>query len=401
MEIMDQEKYIDNTKQDLERARAEISMLYEISNAMRSTLNLDEILYIILTAVTSHAGLGFNRAMLFMVNEKGNALEGRMGIGPQSGEEAYHIWKKIEGEQMDLNDLIEAYKEFAAKRNTPLDNTIKDIKVPLREDGGIIALTAMEGKSFEVNTHETRVKINDLTLQFLHVDHFVSVPLKAKDKVIGVILADNFITKKPIAKDDVRMLNMFANHAGLAIENSRFYEQALRLSQTDYLTQLWNHGYFQHIIADEFKKATESKHHLSIIMLDIDNFKNYNDKLGHQYGDAVLREIGNIIKESLRKSDSPCRYGGEEFVIILPQTSKDEAYKFAERLRTKIEFYNFSKEEVQPYGKITVSSGVATYPEDASEKDELIYTADMALLQAKQRGRNRSCIYSPDLTANH
>ncbi len=397
---MDQEKYIDNTKQDLERARAEISMLYEISNAMRSTLNLDEILYIILTAVTSHAGLGFNRAMLFMVNEKGNAVEGRMGIGPQSGEEAYHIWKKIEGEQMDLNDLIEAYKEFSAKRDTPLDNTIKDIKVPLREDGGIIALTAMEGKSFEVNTHEARIKINDLTLQFLHVDHFVSVPLKAKDKVIGVILADNFITKKPIAKEDVRMLNMFANHAGLAIENSRFYEQALRLSQTDYLTQLWNHGYFQHIIADEFKKATESKHQLSIIMLDIDNFKNYNDKLGHQYGDAVLKEIGNIIKDSLRKSDSPCRYGGEEFVIILPQTSKDEAYKFAERLRTKIEFYNFSKEEVQPCGKITVSSGVATYPIDASGKDELIYTADMALLQAKQRGRNRSCIYSPDLTTN-
>ena len=397
IKIMSEDKTNDVLKNELERTRAELSMLYEIGTAMRSTLNLDEILYIILTAVTSHAGLGFNRAMLFMVNEKEDTLEGRIGIGPQSGEEAYHIWKKIEMEQMDLNDFIEAYKGFAAKRDSPLDNLVKNIKVPLREGGGILSLTAIEGMPFAVNTNEARAKINDLTLQLLHVDHFIAVPLKARDKVIAVILADNFVTKKPITREDVRLLTMFANHAGLAIENSRLYEQTLLLSHTDYLTRLWNHGYFQYIINEEVKKAAESRQPLSLIMLDIDNFKNYNDKLGHQAGDTVLKEIGNIIRESLRKSDWPCRYGGEEFITILPQTSKDEAYKFAERLRVRIELHPFPKEEVQPYKNITVSLGVATFPDDATGKDDLIYKVDMAMLQAKNRGRNRSCFYSPEL----
>ncbi len=394
---MAEEKTNDLLKQELERGRAELAMLYEIGNAMRSTLNLDEILYIILTAVTSHAGLGFNRAMLFMVNAKDNFLEGRMGIGPQSGEEAYHIWRKIEVEQMDLNDLIEEYKVFAAKRDSPLDNIVKNIKIPLREDGGILSLAVIEGMPFLVNTNEARAKINDLTLQLLHVDHFVAVPLKAKDRVIGLILADNFITKKPIVREDVRMLTMFANHAGLAIENSRLYEQTLLLSNTDYLTRLWNHGYFQNIINEEVKRATETKLPLSLIMLDIDNFKVYNDKLGHQAGDNVLREIGNILRESVRKSDWACRYGGEEFVIILPRTNKDESYKFAERLRAKIEIHPFANEEIQPFRKITVSLGVATFPEDATSKDDLIYKVDMAMLQAKNKGRNRSCVYSTDL----
>jgi diguanylate cyclase (GGDEF)-like protein len=394
---MEPEKNNDILQKELERARAEISMLYEIGNAMRSTLHLDEILYIILTAVTSHAGLGFNRAMLFMVNEKENALEGRMGIGPQSGEEAYQIWMKIEVEQMGLDDLINTYKEFATRRDTPLDNLVKSLKIPLREDGGIIAMAALEGMPFEVTSNEARSKINDLTLQLLRVDHFICVPLKAKDKVIAVILADNFITKKPIAKEDVRLLTTFANHAGLAIENSRLYEQTLLLSHTDYLTRLWNHGYFQYLISEEVKKAQETKTLLSIIMLDIDNFKNYNDRLGHQAGDLILKEIGRLVKESSRKSDWPCRYGGEEFVIILPQTTRDEAYKLAERLRIKVELYSFPNEDVQPYKNITVSLGVAALPDDAANKDALIYKADMALLQAKQRGRNRTCLYSPEL----
>lgn len=388
---------IEVLKKEVEKAKAELSMLYEIGNAMHSTLNLDEILYIILTAVTAHTGLGFNRAMLFMVNEKENFLEGRMGIGPQSGEEAYQIWKRIEKEKMDLNDFIEAYKEFSTRADSPLNNLVKTIKIPLREDGGILALTILEGMPFLINNQEARAKINDAVLSLLKVDQFVTVPLKAKDKAIGVILADNFVTRKIITSEDVRLLSMFANQAGLAIEKSRLYEQTLILSNTDYLTRLWNHGYFQQLMDMEIKNSIENKTPISLIMLDIDNFKNYNDTFGHPAGDKVLQELGNIIKENIRRNDWACRYGGEEFAIILPQTNKDDTFKFAERLRTKIEQYRFP--HLEDKQKITVSIGIATFPEDSSNKSDLIYKADMAMLEAKRRGKNRTCLYLPYLVS--
>jgi diguanylate cyclase (GGDEF)-like protein len=134
-------------------------------------------------------------------------------------------------------------------------------------------------------------------------------------------------------------------------------------------------------------------------MLDIDNFKHYNDTLGHPMGDKVLQEFGRIIKENIRKNDWACRYGGEEFAIILPNTNKEETFKFAERLRLKIEQYKFPQEEIQPQQKITASIGIATFPDDASNKDELIYKADMAMLEAKKRGKNCTYQYSSNLIA--
>src|SRR3989338_2353742 len=138
----------ENTKDELQKARTELSLLYEISNAMHTTLKLDEILCIILTAVTAHDGLGFNRAMLFLVNEKEGALEGRMSIGPDTGDEANKIWKQIEAEQMTLDDLIAAYKSASDKPDSKLNKIVKSIRVPLKEESGILAFTVLEGMPF-------------------------------------------------------------------------------------------------------------------------------------------------------------------------------------------------------------------------------------------------------------
>src|SRR3990167_3110094 len=133
-----------NIQLQLERSRAELMMLYEVGNAMMTTLRLDEILYIILTAVTAHDGLGFNRAMLFLVNEKEGALEGRMGMGPDTGDEANKIWKQIEAEQIPLDDLIAAYKSASDKPDSKLNKIVKSIRVPLKEESGILAFTVLE-----------------------------------------------------------------------------------------------------------------------------------------------------------------------------------------------------------------------------------------------------------------
>lgn len=377
----------------LDRIRAELSIFYEIGNAMRSTLNLEEILFIILTGVTSHEGLGFNRATLFLVNEREGVLEGKMGIGPHSGEDAGRIWTKIETEKMTLEDLIARYRHYK-KGSSELDKTVRGIRIPLREDAGILALSVLEGMSFEATNEEARQKLtHDPILQTLKTEYFVTVPLRAKDKVVAVILADNIFTKKPITKDDIRTLTMFANHAGLAIENSRLYEQTVYEANTDSLTRLWNHGYFQYLLTEELKKAYENKAPLSLIMFDIDNFKNYNDSLGHQMGDQLLREIARILKTTCDGQGEVARYGGEEFAVILPNVANGKAFEIAENLRRATETYQFKGQDVQPTKNLTISAGLATYPEDALDKERLIYLADMALYEAKRTGKNRVCAY--------
>ncbi len=228
-------------------------------------------------------------------------------------------------------------------------------------------------------------------LQMLNSDEIVLIPLKAKDKVNGLIVADNFITKKPITKDDLRMLTMLANQAGLAIENSQLYEKTVMLAHTDSLTELWNHGYFQYILQTELETAKAASSELSLIMLDIDDFKIYNDALGHQAGDKILKEIALILKNHSRKMDYVCRYGGEEFTIILPQTDKKEALLIADRLRTDVEKHIFVHEEILPQKKLTISIGLATFPEDGQTASELITKSDKLLYQAKNKGKNTIC----------
>jgi diguanylate cyclase (GGDEF)-like protein len=373
-----------NYQEELSKARSELEMLYNIGNAMRTTLNLEEILYIILTAATSHTGLSFNRAMLFLVNEKENWLEGKMGIGPDSAEDASKIWAHIEKNKMGLEELIGIETQFDHLKKSKLNQTIKSMKIPIREDSGIIALTVIEGMPFIINTPEVKQKVENESSTFLDLDEFVTVPLKAKDKVIGVLLADNRFNKKPITNDAVRILTMFANQAGLAIENSRLYEQTVVLSNSDSLTGLWNHGYFQYLLGEEIKRSSLVKSCFTLLMIDIDNFKAFNDTYGHQAGDSIIREISKLFRDTSRKIDIIGRYGGEEFGIILPITKKEEALVLAERIRKAVETSSMLK-------NITISIGVASFPEDGQRKEDLLAKADKALYEAKRSGKNRIC----------
>jgi diguanylate cyclase (GGDEF)-like protein len=386
---------LNKIKQELERTKTELAILYEISNAMRTTLKLDEILYIILTGVTAHIGLGFNRALLFLVNEKDSLIEGKMGIGPESEEEANRIWTRVEQEQMDLDDLINAYKVSGEVLESGFNQQVRRLKISLKEqDGGLLALGVSDGMPLLL-TKETMPNYNsNPIIQLLNTDELVVVPLKAKDKVNGVVLADNFITKKPITKHDIRMLIMLANQAGLAIENSQLYEKTVTRAHSDSLTELWNHGYFQYLLQAELEKAKITKTPLSLIMLDIDNFKIYNDMLGHQSGDKILKALATLIKNQSRKMDYVCRYGGEEFTIILPETQKKEAFLIAERIRTDVERYAFVKEEILPNKKLTASMGLSSFPEDGFSPTELISHSDKALYEAKQKGKNNTCCFA-------
>jgi len=386
---------LNKLKSELERTKIELRILQEISNAMRTTLKLDEILYIILTGVTAHTGLGFNRAMLFLVNEKDNIIEGKIGIGPENGEEANAAWTRIEEEKMGFEDLINVFKSSDSISETGFNRQVRSLKVSLRDkDENPLSLAVLEGMPLHLNGDTLHKYRSSPVIQILESKEIVLIPLKAKDKVNGIIVADNFITKEPITKDNIRMLTMLANQAGLAIENSRLFELTVERMHSDYITGLFNHGYFQFLLQAELEKAKATKNPLTLIMIDIDDFKIYNDTLGHQAGDKILKDLAILLRNQSRKIDLVCRYGGEEFTIILPNTDRQEAFLIAERLRLETERYPFLNESVFPNKKLTVSLGLATFPEAGQHPADLIAASDRSLYQAKNKGKNNTCYAS-------
>jgi diguanylate cyclase (GGDEF)-like protein len=383
----------------LDRAHRELDVLYEVSCAMRTTLELNHILYVILTGVTSHPGLGYNRALLFLANPKTHQLECKMAIGPESGEHANKIWRYIEASHQNLDDLIQTDKIAQVINESALFKSLKDLKIPLQSETSCLLATAYEkGQPWHVPPEVISQYSNDPLFRIFQSQELVIIPLKIKDAVIGLIIADNIFTQKPITPEDIKIFTMLADQAALAIENSRLYEMVVQKSLTDPVTDLWNHRFFQEKLSEEMTRAYESKRSLSLAMIDIDNFKSFNDTYGHQHGDKILREMAMILKECSREKDHLCRYGGEEFAIIFVETNKIQGLEIAERLRKRIAGHPFSSLDGQQPLKLTVSVGVASFPEDTDVKEKLIAFADKAMYIAKFSGKNQTCTIPPDQT---
>jgi diguanylate cyclase (GGDEF)-like protein len=175
------------------------------------------------------------------------------------------------------------------------------------------------------------------------------------------------------------------------IEQSDF-ERARESAYTDELTGLRNYRFFVEQLNHEVLRTDQYDEPLSLIMIDVDHFKQYNDRNGHEAGNEVLRRVSALVRKTLRKVDVGARYGGEEFVVLLPSTPKVGAQLAAERLRTAIETQDFFHAAEQPLGRLTASFGVATYPADGRTAKELVEQADRALYVAKAGGRNRVCL---------
>lgn len=181
-----------------------------------------------------------------------------------------------------------------------------------------------------------------------------------------------------------------------ALEYQRLYNESIEYKKkatVDGLTGLWNFAHFQEMLSNELERSKRYNYPVSLVMIDLDNFKTYNDTFGHTAGNYILVQLANIFRNFIRASDTVSRYGGEEFVIILPHTNKQHAHNFCDRLRKIVERAHFQGEESMPGGKITISSGIATFPDDAVTSDELIDHADKALYEAKRSGRNMVCSY--------
>ncbi len=291
-------------------------------------------------------------------------------------------------------------EELETKIVFGLNDSNTDVKkvessVKIKSGEGVAGTVLKTGNSIIVNDghKDPLFKSFDQTSGFENsIENLISVPLKIKDRVTGVINGVNKQDGEGFSEEDQRLLEALAQQAAMAVEHARLYELAI----TDGLTRLFIHRYFQARLEEEVVRARRYHTACSLIMFDIDHFKKFNDTYGHQQGDIVLIEVAKLIKLTVRDTvDIPARYGGEEFAIILPETDAKGAQLVAERFRKTIESFDFPGQDHAL--KVTISLGIATFPDHASEKNVLIKKADIALYECKNRGRNCSCIYNDTL----
>jgi diguanylate cyclase (GGDEF)-like protein len=228
------------------------------------------------------------------------------------------------------------------------------------------------------------VVVPDYVAGFVETRAEVCIPLIYMGEKLGVVCFES-IRPHAFQNEDVSALEAVADIVAAAVKNAYYFERARQLAYLDGLTGIYNRRYFEKQVAAELERASRYGGYLSLVMVDVDHFKRLNDEFGHLLGDEVLRTVASIFGQQLRKSDMVCRYGGEEFAIIAPQTSGKSATEVAEKLRRMVEAFTFPGVPVN----VTISLGVAEYPTHGRSRDEMVAAADSALYEAKGTGRNR------------
>ena len=222
------------------------------------------------------------------------------------------------------------------------------------------------------------------------MNSLVREPILSGKEVIGIIHLDSHF-ENAFLKEDENFIEILAREISISIQRALSFGEIKSLSIIDKLTNIFNRRKFDSDLEDEYIRAKRYNRNISLLMLDIDWFKNYNDSYGHIRGDSILLKIGDLLLKNSRKTDKVYRYGGEEFAIICTETNADDNFIFANRLCEIIRNENFEgAEKSQPSARITISIGCANVPESAETKMELIKKADDALYEAKYNGRDRA-----------
>jgi len=357
---------IDSTIMDQAKSRAtaalgkkmeNLSVLYDVSKALNFTNDL-------------------KKTLLLIMDKARNAVDAQKGSIMLLSKESQELQVSV---VRGIDPLIER------KIN---DGEMECTRIKIGE--GIAGQVAQKGETMVVEnaTNDKRFKKSAAS----NVENIVCLPLIADDDCIGVMNITNKKSGEKFQKEDVDLLTTLAGQAAVTINNANLYHLAI----TDGLTQLYINRYFKQKLQDEISRSRRYSHQFSLLMTDIDHFKKFNDTYGHQQGDAVLVTTAKIFKNAVREIDIPCRYGGEEFAIILPETNAEGAHVLAERLRQAIEQYDYPGLKGESL-KVTLSLGIATFPEHAEDAHSMVEKADIALYACKGAGRNCSRIYSPDM----
>ncbi|MBI2817789.1 MAG: sensor domain-containing diguanylate cyclase [Acidobacteria bacterium] len=353
---MEERTKINNVEQKLK----ELSFFHEIGKALTSTLNLNQVLQVIMEKISSlfrpdtwslllvdeHTG------ELYFEIATGEAAESLKDVRLKPGE-GIAGWVATHGEPLVIADVY-SDKRFAPR----LDE-----------------LTSMKTRSV------------------------VCVPVKSQDRVLGVIELVNCLGQFSMDDEDLFRLQALADYAAIAIENARIVLQIHELTITDDCTKLYNSRHLHSVVESEIYRSTRYEYEFALIFIDLDHFKQVNDRYGHLRGSKLLAEVGQLIKAHLRMIDYAFRYGGDEFVVLLPQTCKAHTLVVARRLHRLIARHVFLREEGLNIN-ITASLGVAGFPDDAKSKAELIRLADEAMYLVKNTSRNGIAVANSGVLVN-
>ena len=263
---------------------------------------------------------------------------------------------------------------------------------PVRK-GGLTEYILNLGDPLIINDIDKFDKVDRGEIEKLGIKSLIAVPLIVERRSIGILYVDDFVPRA-FTKHEISLLSLLATQAAIAIEKMQRFERNRMLAITDGLTGLYNHRYFAKSLKKEIKRAKRNNHQLSVIIVDIDHFKHFNDTNGHLQGNEALKCVASVLKQALRKIDILARYGGEEFAVILPETAKRQALQIANRICSMVRKESIPGMESQSTGRLTLSAGVATFPNDAKQDEKLTNRADKALYIAKEKGRDRAVPYT-------
>lgn len=332
----------------LERRNRELEVLIEIGKALTSTLDLEAVLNLIMNQLSR---LLQSRAWSLLLRDaESGELTFEIAVSPVAG--------RLKGERLRRGQGVAGW---VAESGTPL--LIPDVREDLR-----FADTFARASAFVTRS-------------------VVCVPITSRDRVLGVIELVNGTQEESFTQADLQILATIADYAAIAIENARNFKRISELVITDDLTGLYNGRHLHALIEEEIERVRRFGGKLSLIFIDLDFFKTINDTRGHLVGSRTLTEIGRLIRGNIRKVCKAARYGGDEFVIVLPNTGKSGAMTLATKLRELFREHEFLDEDGVPFN-LTASFGLATYPDDARSKDDLIRLADQAMYRVKETTRD-------------
>lgn len=339
-------------KGQLEARVRELTLLMDTAQGIVSTLELDEVLDNITRQVGATLGFDECSLLLYEADREEYVIQATYGFSETMQEEVQGLrFDQTEG----IISMVHADQKTVYVPDTANDARYMHYKGKRQDDGSLMVIPmAVRGK-----------RVGALAIKRPEIDAF--------------------------SESDQHLLEAVASQAALAITNARLYEETVQLATIDPLTGLFNRRRLGERLAMELDRAARFDHPLSVVMVDVDHFKPYNDTHGHPMGDVVLRRVAEILAESVRSVDTVARYGGEEFTVLLPRLAAEDALGVAEKLRQAVFETDFEGGETQPLGRLSLSLGIASFPVDARDAAGLFEKADEALYAAKEGGRNRTC----------
>jgi len=354
--VIENARVYEREQQQHQRAEA----LVDVLTTAASTLGLNKVLMkICQTAVDISVA---DRCNIFLIGEDGRLMP-MMSLGVEDPE----AWERFRNAQA-----------LAGSRATSPD---------LRRFYG--AVTKIEDPVI-IEDAASSPLIPRWWLDAFQVKSLVHYPLRIKDKTIGLMTMDAFREPVRFPKEEVDTLAAIARQAAVVIENARLHEQLQQQAITDHITNLYNHRHIFQRLEEEFARAARSDSTFAVMMMDVDRFKDFNDTYGHLEGDEALRFIAQRLRETLRATDIIGRYGGDEFLAILPDTTRAEAEEAGWRIMSTLAETPFTWPDSDRSVTIAMSIGIACYPQDSQTRDELIVLADSALYEAKRLGGRRA-----------